>query len=214
MKKRGMIITPALLMLAFTLCLAADDPKKPVLPVNAWVPDYVASNAIKDIQMIDDKNAWAVGNEGLLLRQINSVWGKITITGLAEYNLNAIEMKGQYGWIVGEKINEPNKYNGVLTRTTDGGTSWNIISLKSLNLPIGTAFKDVSFANDVRYGYIACGNGIILKTNDAGASWTKTAKTPITEPSDVSGWFNSIYTDPVNSARIRVVGDTGKVAIK
>ena len=203
MKRRIMIITTALLALTATLCLAEEDPK--AWQVNKWLPEYTASSAIKDIQMIDDKNAWVVGNEGLVLRQVNSVWGKITITGIAEYNLNAIEMKGQYGWIVGEKKGEPNNYGGKIFRTTDGGVTW--IEPSSMpTLPSGTAFKDVSFANNGT-GYIACGNGIILVSGNRGVDWGKTTSTPITEPSDVSGWFNSIYTDPTNSAYVRVACD-------
>ena len=163
-------------------------------------------SAVKDIQMIDAENAWAVGDDGLILHQVNGAWNKIVIAGLDKYNLNAIEMKGQYGWIVGEKREEPGKYKGVLMRTTNGGTDWQEIT-NMPPLPAGTAFKDISFANNDGTGYIACGNGIILKaTNNWGVSWA-IINDPITEPSGVSGWFNSIYTDPANSARVRVVGD-------
>lgn len=177
--------------------------KQVVLPVNAWLPIHSGSGPIKDIQMIDDNNAWAVGNDGLVLRQTGSSWNKITITGLAEYNLNAIEMKGQYGWIVGEKKGEPGKYTGVIRRSIDYGNTWPVEYEYKL---YGTAFKDVSFANNGT-GYISCGNGIILKSTNRGIDWAATGSTPITEPSGVSGWFNSIYTDPANSARVRVVGD-------
>ena len=210
MKRRIMIITTALLALAASLCLAEEDISKYTWPVNLWIPEYdpgypAVTPAIKDIQMIDDVNAWVVGNDGLVLRQVNDVWSTITITGLVEYNLNAIEMKGQYGWIVGEKKEEPGKYGGILRRTTDGGNTW-IAPNPMPPLPSGTAFKDISFANDGK-GYIACGNGIILVSGNLGVDWDKLAKTPITEPSDVSGWFNSIYTDPTNSANVRVACD-------
>ncbi len=177
--------------------------KQVVLPVNAWLPIHSGSAPIKDIQMIDDTNAWAVGNDGLVLRQTGSSWNKITITGLAEYNLNAIEMKGQYGWIVGEKKDEPGKYTGVIRRSIDYGNTWPVEYEYKL---YGTAFKDVSFANNGT-GYIACGNGIILKSTNRGIDWAATGSTPITEPSGVSGWFNNIYTDPVNSANVRVACD-------
>ena len=172
--------------------------------INPWALEKSTST------MNDVFGNWAVGNDGQLMKRASTLdggqhvsWTTVDL-GLSDYNLNAIHFVGNNGWIVGEKKDGTDKYSGVIRRTTDGGNTW--ISPTSMpSLPAGTAFKDVCFANDGK-GYIACGNGIILKTNDWGASWPFVLK-PISTPDGVSVTYQSIYTDPTNSARVRVVGD-------
>ncbi len=53
---------------------------------------------------------------------------------------------------------------GQITRTTDQGTSWEVID------SLGIELRDVAFISD-QIGF-ACGFGTLLKTIDAGQSWT------------------------------------------
>ena len=63
------------------------------------------------------------------------------------------------GWSVG-------KY-GTITKTMDGGITWEIIEIEYL-----TDLTDVYFPTE-SIGYIVGEDGLILKTSDGGDKWTK-----------------------------------------
>jgi photosystem II stability/assembly factor-like uncharacterized protein len=72
--------------------------------------------------------------------------------------LNRVRLiSSSVGWIVGE--------NGIILRTTDGGTSWQTQSS-------GTTvyLNDVSFT-DANNGTVVGDNGIILRTTNGGSTW-------------------------------------------
>jgi len=180
--------------------------------INPWALEKSTST------MNDVFGKWAVGNDGLLMWRSTTLdggqhvsWTTVDL-GLYDYNLNAIHFVGNNGWIVGEKKDGTDKYKGILKRTINGGNNpadWLTVTMPVL--PSGTSFKDVSFSNNGT-GYIACGNGIILKSNDWGANWPedqikRPINDPAKDPNGISIWFQSIYTDPTNSANVRVVGD-------
>ena len=61
------------------------------------------------------------------------------------------------GWSVGQY--------GTITRTNDGGITWEVIEIEYL-----TNLADVHFPSDY-VGYIVGEDGFILKTNDGGDTW-------------------------------------------
>ena len=182
--------------------------------VNPWVLEQsTGGNAVRGMCSVGSGVAWAVGDNGLVMKRNGVSWAPIDL-GMAageqiKYNFNCVQMSGVYGWIVGE-----NKLDcsGILLRTTSSGGGWSVVSMLSLNLPAGTAFKSVSFANDGK-GYIACANGIVLRSEDRGANWPLTgikhpvSNDPVKDPNGVSIFYQDIYTDPANSNKVRVVAD-------
>ncbi|MBI4727553.1 hypothetical protein HY768_10130, partial [candidate division TA06 bacterium] len=165
------------------------------VPINPWDKEYTGA-----VRGISEGGNWAVGAGGLVLRKSGTTWNTVDL-GLAEYDLNAVRFVGSYGWIVGEKKAAPNKYEGVLRRTTNGGTSWLIVSMPAL--PAGTAFKDISFASNGT-GFIACGNGRVLKSTDRGANWTENIPFPLSG-GDSYRWYQSVYTP--DGVKVRLTAD-------
>ncbi|MBI4727551.1 hypothetical protein HY768_10120 [candidate division TA06 bacterium] len=167
------------------------------VPINPWDKEYTGA-----VRGISEGGTWAVGAGGLVLRKSGTTWNTVDL-GLAEYDLNAVRFVGSYGWIVGEKKAAPDKYKGVLMRTIDGGINWAEISLSALNLPAGTAFKDVYFA-DANKGYIACGNGRVLKSTNGGANWTEIIPFPLGSGESYR-WYQSVYTP--DGVKVRLTAD-------
>ena len=186
--------------------------KETIIPGKSFVKEYQGNVPLNDIQIFegtDGNYGWAVGNDGLVLNKCGGAWTQVAIAGLEAYNLNAVyflKTNTQYGWIVGEKKEEPGKYRGILMRTTTNGSSWSeIIDMPSL--PPNTAFRDVYFAGNGT-GYIACANGIVLKSTNYGETWPlDQIKRPVSDPNGVSIWYQDVYTDPGNANKVRVVGD-------
>jgi len=187
--------------------------KERFMPKNKWLTEYNGNDPLRGLQMLDLYNGWAVGENGLVLRKLNGEWSAVAIANLSGYDLNAVFfLKGnpQYGWIVGQKRDDPDKYQGIIIGTTDGGNTWPVALTHTF---LGTPCRDVSFANQQR-GYISCGNGIILKTTNGGASWEPTLTKPIPDPEGTSIWYNSIYTPENDPNKIRVSGDASGVLVE
>ena len=175
--------------------------------VNPWVLEQsTGGNAVRGMCSVGSGVAWAVGDNGLVMKRSGGSWATIDL-GLADYNLNSVQMSGVYGWIVGENKLD---YTGIIRRTTNSGTTW-IVPLSMATLPAGTAFKSVSFSGGT--GYIACANGVVLRSTNYGADWPLTGilhpvnLDPVKDPNGVSINYQDIYADPANSANVRVVAD-------
>jgi photosystem II stability/assembly factor-like uncharacterized protein len=177
--------------------------------------EYDGTTKINDIQKIDYSHGWAVGNDGLVIKKSGS-WTSVNLGMSAadpqtNYNFNAVhclESNNQYIWIVGE--NKANN-SGIIRRSTDGGTTWLAPSSPLPQLPAGTSFKGVSFAN-INDGYIACGNGIVLKSTDGGASWPATqikhpVNDPVKDPNGVSIHYQDVITRPTYPNQVWAIGD-------
>ncbi|MEO0190716.1 MAG: hypothetical protein ABIL18_07025, partial [candidate division WOR-3 bacterium] len=120
------------------------------------------------------------------------------------------------GWVVGEKNAEPDKYKGVVYKTTDGGTTWVDQTGNVPYLPLPTPFLKVKMANVYR-GYISCGNGVILGTLNGGDNWFR-CKSPWDNPlhpgDSTSIWYNGLWVDPNNPQNLWVSGDAFGVVSK
>lgn len=63
--------------------------------------------------------------------------------------------------------------NGLLLKTTDGGTTWIQVNYTGINVPVTFHFMDLEFANaDIGYAALAGTQGI-YKTIDGGLTWTE-----------------------------------------
>jgi photosystem II stability/assembly factor-like uncharacterized protein len=179
--------------------------------VNPWVLEQsTGGNAVRGMYSVGSGVAWAVGDNGLVMKRNGVSWAPIDL-GMAageqiKYNFNCVQMQGVNGWIVGENKTD---YSGILLRTISSGGGWTVVTSMP-TLPAGTAFKSVSFSGGT--GYIACANGIVLRAiNNYGSDWVKTTAPvtidPVTNPNGVSIWYQDIYADPANPNNVRVVAD-------
>lgn len=200
-------------LLIVVLCVVSLGLAKPL-----WVRDNAQVYKYRGICVINDSIAWVVGESGHVWIRTGSLhshnWTRITNlpSGYINYHLNDVcFMDAGKGWIVGEKKAEPNKYRGIVYKTTDAGTNWDsVIPLPSPpNLP--TPFLKVRFANQ-NEGYISCGNGIVLKTGDGGSNWSKTTSDPWNDTNNTSVWYGGLGL--VDGSNLWVSGDAFGVLSK
>jgi len=184
-------------------------------PVHWWVKDNTSSqnyHKYRGICVINDSVAWVVGESGHVWKRTGSIhshnWTHITNlpSGYINYHFNDVCFVGaDKGWIVGEKKAEPNKYRGIVYKTTNGGTDWiDITPPDSVTGPLPTPFLKVRFAN-TQVGYISCGNGIVLKTTNSGTNWSRTTSDPWNDTNNTSVWYNGLKV--INSNNLWVSGD-------
>jgi photosystem II stability/assembly factor-like uncharacterized protein len=200
------------------LLWAADSWTGTMGPNSWWVRDNEwgqRNHIYHGICVVSDSIVWVVGENGQVWKRTNGLhshqWTQVSITGASAYHLNGVCFVGSTGWIVGEKNADPNKYRGIVYKTTDGGTNWDsIIPLPSPpNLP--TPFLEAQMV-DVSEGYISCGNGMVLKTNDAGASWSRTTTDPWSDINNISVWYGGLHV--IDSTNLWVSGDAYGVVSK
>jgi len=82
------------------------------------------------------------------------------------------------GCIVGEKKVAPDRFKGIIYRTTNGGASWYALSTENYLSESYVPFKDIVFdivawSENANVGYIAAGEGWVYKTTDYGEHWTR-----------------------------------------
>jgi photosystem II stability/assembly factor-like uncharacterized protein len=185
-------------------------------PAPWWVNDGNISTAkLRGISVVDSQVVFVVGEKGKVYERTGTVhqhtWGEKNNGISAEYNLNDVcFVNASVGWVVGEKDTEPDKYKGVIYKTTNSGGGWidqtgNISPMITLPTP----FIKVQMIN-TNYGYISCGNGMVLKTEDGGSHWNR-KKTPWADsghPQDsIQVWYNGLWVNPNNANDLWVTGD-------
>lgn len=86
-------------------------------------------------------------------------------------------------------------YGGLLLKTTNGGSSWDQISL-----PVNNSLFDIAFASPLT-GYLCGAGGIVLKTTNGGNNWTQCITNTtlhlrtICLVDDNAGWFGGSSSD-------------------
>ena len=110
------------------------------------------SENINDVSTVDANNAWAVGDNGTVLRRTTAGWA--AISGInSNYNLNGVHVlksNTAYVWIVG--VNKSTGY-GVLVKTITGNNttpSWTEVTIAQA-LP--TTFMAVKFNDELILGF-------------------------------------------------------------
>jgi len=170
------------------------------------------------LDAVDSNNAWAVGENGLILMTSNGglTWAIQAVN--TKNQLNGVSfINSSIGWVVGD--------NGVIVRTSSGGLAWTPLTsgttqnlmdvyarsqllvwvvgasgtiLKSPNginwVPqsstVTADLNSVYFYNDI-VGWIAGAGGVLLKTTDGGQTWRQLA-------SGTTADLNSVYFNDLN----------------
>lgn len=123
------------------------------------------SDALLDIHFFDE-NVWMVIGRAELVLTTTDAGGSWTTMSTGTDNLNEIEVKGDFGVIVGNK--------GLLRVTSDGGKSWRERDSKT-NLEL----TSVSIGDDSTAVAVGA-NGTIIRTQNGGRTWTAiSASVPI-----------------------------------
>lgn len=148
-----------------------------------------ASVTLNDVQFIDENNAWAVGNDSIILNTADGGvnWQSFDLDFEGNFN-------GLYVWSASNAVVVGS--SGAIFKTTDGGTSWTKGSLETENNVNAVHFT----TSDI--GFLVGQSGLLARTTDGGANWT------IQDPGILSH-INDIYfvDDNIGYA----VGWSGKV---
>ena len=137
-----------------------------------WAGDIAEFN---DVSIIDNENAYAVGNNGAVMKKTQDKWKEINLAVTPQIKQTEWDFRGicfvdsQTGWIVGNN----DEQQGIVLKTEDGGENWTagFPKVKGKKLP----FYCINFSN-ASIGYIGAGNGYVLKTVYGGKKWIPTAK--------------------------------------
>lgn len=119
-----------------------------------------------DVQFIDGSRGWAAGASILGTRDGGESWGALAYATSENGYLSgtAIHFVDEdHGWLAGQ--------NGLLMRSSNGGSAWTRVAL-----PLGPEERphlfDIDFC-DAAHGWVVGENGVVLHTADGGASWSR-----------------------------------------
>jgi len=119
---------------------------------------------------------WTVGDEGQVFKIVNGqVTDSFTLGG-GDYDLHGVSFfpSGDTGYIVGYKRDTPDRWKGIVFRTTSGGVHWDSASPEFPWLGIEIPFLKVQCVPS-HYIWVTCGDGYVLWSND-GVNWLPTVK--------------------------------------
>lgn len=149
-------LIPVLLILLAGSVLAADYTKI----------DIPTTATINQVYFMNDQLGWAATSEGQVLSTFDG--GKTwRMTQPTTRSIHDICVDGQHGYLVGER--------GLLMRTTNGGGTW-----QDMSMNIKYDFVGVGISNDS--SVIICGNdqnsmsksvGVVFDSRDYGKTWKK-----------------------------------------
>jgi len=136
------------------------------------------------IRFVDENHGWAAGGEAIMLYTANggSTW-EMNFFPNPPYPSDTVDFQGLYmedantGWLVAGRFPEGDTFaygQGYITRTTDGGTNWELQRRDTLY-----DFYDVAFPSSGT-GVVVGGDdrtmdAVILRTTDNGDNWTEVA---------------------------------------
>ena len=171
-------LLPIVLLLAFAQSARAADLR------------YFDDATLRGVQFIDDKEGWAVGDEGVIWHTIDGgqTWERQP-TGLRASLRSLVFLNPYVGWVVGrEELPQGRGSAGVLLFTRDGGQTWQRLLAGAL-----PGLNQVKFL-DAKTGYIF-GDGTeqfatgVFKTIDGGRTWE-----PVAGPRSTS-WLAGDFQD-------------------
>jgi photosystem II stability/assembly factor-like uncharacterized protein len=176
----------------------------------SWNVEFSGSGYnLTSVYFMDENAIFAVGtfwDSAVILSTTNGGTWNIQYSVITEWPVvwltSVYFSDANTGYVVGGKAHA-NQTAGILLKTTDGGTTWDV-------LPAETFPLNSVFFTGFDKGYIAGGfcnetgcTGEILKTSDGGATWTAQNIPPNTET------LNSVFFPDGNTGY--VAGDNGTI---
>jgi photosystem II stability/assembly factor-like uncharacterized protein len=148
-----------------------------------WLVGRPTGNTLNWTQIADPANIYAVGDFGTFMKStdggdtwsVNSQVGSpdnSSIGGLSTRVLNTgWFFDANTGMVAGQSLSSN---SGLISRTTDGGNTWNYIQYNT----VGAVIRDIYFINSLT-GYMAgSSNAKLMKTTDAGLTWADQSTIP------------------------------------
>lgn len=161
----------------FVSYISKDENKPKLLDVN---------DDLRDIYFLDDYG-WAVGENGIILKTIDSGEEWVKTESNTKENLNKVFFKDKNNGIsIGE--------NGVIIKSSDGGNSWIIFETGKLNNLIGLSHEFDK--------YYVCGEDGLILMEESDNNWS------IIE----SGTSNNLNDIIVNNSEIIIIGENGFIS--
>lgn len=126
-------------------------------------------NDLSDVEIIDDQNLFAVGDQGLAIRSTDGGQNWIKISGLPDQNFTKVKLIDRTLWILGEY--------GTVLRSEDLGQSF-----QNFSQTIAGSFMDIAFTSQDQGFMVSDQNPSLWITTNSGANWLNTDL-----PQDASG---------------------------
>jgi photosystem II stability/assembly factor-like uncharacterized protein len=143
-------------------------------PARGATNPFFNDAALRAVQFVDDKEGWAVGDDGGIWHTIDGGGNWERQPSGVRASLRAIHFLSPYtGWVVGREELPGGASRGVVLATTDGGLKWMRLAANAL-----PGLNCVHFFNE-RNG-IAAGDGCdvfptgVFTTVDGGRTWLAT----------------------------------------
>lgn len=119
-----------------------------------------------DLSFVNDSTGWAVGNEVLYTNNGGLTWN-VQRPAVPSRVYNAVQfLDTQNGWAAGT--------NGIVSKTTDGGSLW-----MDINTGFTNPIHDICFTTTQK-GHLVGNWGLIARTTDGGQTWNQYV-TPIVD---------------------------------
>ncbi|MBI2968475.1 MAG: hypothetical protein HYY40_11785, partial [Bacteroidetes bacterium] len=142
------------------------------------------AGALNEVDYINANNAWAVGNNGMLLKTTNGGTSWQLVQTAVAGNLAAVDF-----------INSTDGFiftaNGAMYKTTDGGLTWPAGPYLTGLTQLNDAVMDGS-GNGYAAGINSSGRGAIAATSDFGVNWSLQNNIGANNLNDVN-FFNNNY---------------------
>jgi photosystem II stability/assembly factor-like uncharacterized protein len=151
------------LVVACFLCACRGTSSQSTPVSSHWVPGpAVGELNLLAVDLIDDNNAWAVGDialmNGAVLRTSDGGRTWRAASSSTEILAAVHFVSPTRGWVAG--------YAGRIQSTDDGGSTWRVQRAENQ----GEVLNSIFFADEKR-GWAVGGSGLILSTADGGNSW-------------------------------------------
>ena len=144
----------------------------------SFVTSREAGQDLKEVEFIDENNAWVVGANSIVMRSTNSGtnWSDVDVDITGDIKDIGF-LDSDEGWIVGH---DESRGTGAIKLTTDGGDTWNFRSYG-----LGLALFGVHFV-DANEGWLVGKSGRIAHTIDGGNIW-------LHQDANTSKTFRDVY---------------------
>jgi photosystem II stability/assembly factor-like uncharacterized protein len=153
-----------------------------------WVQQNSGTGAeLLGVSFVSPSSGWVLGYEydsSVVLRTSNSgaTWTSQTVSVAQRLHLNGVSFTdASTGIAVGGHIGQGTFFfeavDGVILRTTDGGTAWGIVSSDSTEYLASVTFKDATNGwaiggnNHIGMKFSHHSSAVILHTSDGGKTW-------------------------------------------